>query len=74
MGSGTSRRERLSRKRTGGMIAFTHDFHFLTSRVPTDISEVLLAGGNIAKTWDVRTFRCLLIDHLKSALKITCEL
>jgi hypothetical protein len=56
------------------MIAFTHDFHFLTSRVPTDISEVLLAGGNIAKTWDVRTFRCLLIDHLKSALKITCEL
>jgi hypothetical protein len=55
------------------MIAFTRDFRVLASRVPTDISTVLLARGNLAKTWDVRTFRRLLIDHLKSPLKVTCE-
>jgi hypothetical protein len=48
------------------MIAFTSDFRVLASRVPTDIPAVLLAWGNLATTWDVRTFRRLLIDHLKS--------
>jgi hypothetical protein len=47
------------------MTAFTRDFHILASRFPTDISAVLLATGNLAKTWDVRAFRRLLI-HLKS--------
>jgi hypothetical protein len=55
------------------MIAFTRDFHVFASRVPTDISAVLLAGRNLAKTWDVRTFRRLLIDHWKSPLKASCE-
>jgi hypothetical protein len=55
------------------MIAFTRDFHIFTSRVPTGISAVLLPRGNLAKTWDVRTFRRLLIDHLKSPLQITYE-
>jgi hypothetical protein len=56
------------------MTALTRDFHVLASRVPTRISAVLLAMGNLAKTWDVRTFRCLLTDHLKSPFKVTCEL
>jgi hypothetical protein len=56
------------------MIAFTSDFRILVSRVPTGIPAVLLARGNLAKTWDVRTFRRPLIDHLKSPLKVTCEL
>lgn len=47
------------------MIAFTRDFHVLTSRVPTCISAVLLTRGNLAKTWHVRTFRRLLIDHFE---------
>jgi hypothetical protein len=72
--SGTSKRGHLSRQRTGGMIAFARDFHVLASHFPTDISAVLLAQGNLAKTWDARTFRHLLIDHLKSPLKVTCEL
>jgi len=55
------------------MIAFTRDFHVLTSRVPTGISAVLLARRNLAETWDARTFRRLLIDHLKSPLKVPCE-
>jgi hypothetical protein len=50
------------------MIAFTRDFHILASRVPTDLSAVLLARGNLAKTWDVGTLRRLLIDHLNSSL------
>jgi hypothetical protein len=55
------------------MIAFTRDFRILASRVPTDISAVLFARGNVAKTWDVRTFRRLLICHVKSPFQITYE-
>jgi hypothetical protein len=56
------------------MIAFTRDFRVLASRFPTDISAVLLPRGNLAQTWDVRTFRRLLIDHLKSCpFQITYE-
>jgi hypothetical protein len=64
-GSGTSRRERLSLKRTRRMAAFTCNLHVLASRVTTDFSTVFLARGNFAKTWDMRTLRCLQIEHFE---------
>jgi hypothetical protein len=56
------------------MTALARDFHVLASRVSTDISAVLLASGNLAQTRDVRTFRRLLLDHLKSPFQITTNL
>lgn len=52
------------------MPALTRDFHFLTSRLTTNISAILLPVRYIAKAWDVRALFHLLIRHVNPSFLV----
>jgi hypothetical protein len=60
---GTMNQELPDRERTCRMVALTRDFHVFAACITARISAVLLSIGNIAKTWNMRTFFRRLIRH-----------